>query len=1046
MGTTSEHFPLSPNQEQLWYVEQLSPGEPTYNLYGAYRLRGRLDLSVLGRSLSFVLNRHDVLRGRFGEIDGVPYQQFMRPVEIELGVTDLTGAEDTTVNEAVAGEVSVPFNLAVGPLYRFRVFRVAPADHVFFFSFHHIVTDGWSNGMIMREVALAYRAFVAGCEPILAQPQLNYVEHVQAQRDRMRGAAAAEDLAFWDSRLAGLHPLELPTDRRRPPDAGPSEGDAIWLDLDGFVVGLRKLAVTQGVSLFTVLAAGLITVFHRYTGQDDIPLGVPLLGRTELEQEDVVGLFVNMAVLRTDLSGDPSFAELLKRVADVAIDAHEHQEVPFETVVRQVRPHREPGRNPLFQVSVQMVDDSVVGRTLDLPDIEAELLSLPPVRSMFDLVVNFFAGEESLRVFVGYDTDLFDRWRVEALLGHLQEVLTGATRDPSVVLSHISLLTAAERDDLLRAGCGVRSTQPDQPLHVTIADVAAADPDAVAAVCRGVELTYGDLDHRAGLVARRLRASGVRHQHIVAVAMDRDLDTLTVLLGVLKAGAAFVVLDPTHPVKRLEHLLRDTTTPLVVTRSGLVDRLPPPDGWEVVAVDTWWDAPLEDIEGEPLIEWAAEDSLAYVIYTSGSTGRPKGVLVEHQALRCHTESLRDLFGLASHDRMLQFCALTFDVSMGEIFCGLTTGATLVLVAPEDVTSPQRLAEVIRTERVSYLYFTPAVLAVVDAGPYPDLRYVVTGAETVPADVINSWNLSGRRMVCTYGPTEAAVACTEYECEHRQWTNAAPIGHPQADRQVYVVDRFGNLAPRGVAGELLIGGDRGLARGYLNQPELTAQSFVPDPFRSTGRVYRSGDLVRWNHDYELEFLGRMDDQIKLRGMRIELGEIEALLRGHSGVLVGAVMLRPDARGQNRLVAYHSGPAASADVCGHLAELLPEYMVPTAWVPMAEFPLTSSRKIDRRALPEPDDCRPVRSPALLSTTEAAVADVFADVLGLPSVCADESFFDLGGNSLQGMQVVSRIGKTFGVRMSVRWLYGSTTVAEVAARIDASVGTTEGVAAHE
>lgn len=1035
-------LPLSFAQEQLWFLDQLSPEENTYNVYGAYRLRGPLDPDVLRDALAIVLDRHGSLRTSVRAADGVPFQ-VVEPVEkVGMTVVDLAALPADEVaaalDEAVRAEAIAPFDLSVGPLHRFRLWRCAPDHHVFLFCLHHIITDGWSNAIIMRDLGLAYRALAENRPVELAEPELTYAEHALAQRERLHGDALEEELRYWERHLADLSVLELPTDRPRPTTSAPT-GDVVTLEFTASLLsGLRALASRSGVSLFVVLSAAVITVLHRYTGQDDIPIGLPMLGRTEPELEGVVGLFTNMVVLRTDLTGDPTFAELLDRIADADLDAHDHQEVPFGTVVQRVPTVRDPARNPLFQVSVQLLDEGGVGRDLDLPGVTADLIPLPSARPIFDLVVDFFQRLESLHVRVAYATDLFDRWRIEALLRHVEHVLTAAVEDISTPLSRIPLLTDDERAELLAAGRGEPVRYPDEPMHVTVAKVAENDPRAVAAVCRGDELTYGELDSRAGDLAAYLHVRGVLPEQVVAIAMERGLDALVAILGVLKAGAAFTMIAPTQPAKRLDYILEDTGAPLVVTTKSLAADLPVSTVGRRVLIDADW----KDIAaaGEPPEERATAGSLAYVLYTSGSTGQPKGVLVEHGALRCFTETYRLAFGLAPTDRMLQLAALTFDLSMGEIFCALTTGATLLLVSQEG-ESASELSALIREQRATYVGLLPAMLSLLDAQPYPDLRFVMAGGDVLPAELVNKWNLPGRRFRNFYGPTEAAVACTDYECAHEEWTSPPPIGFPHPNRLFYVVDRHDNLVPRGVPGELLIGGDSGLARGYLNQPELTAAAFIKDPVRATGRVYRSGDLVRWRADGALEFLGRIDDQVKLRGFRIEPGEIEAVLNSHPDVRMAIVRLSSGEQGEQRLVAYYTSVGDATpnptDLRRHLADRLPEYMLPAAWVPLAKFPLTPARKIDYLALPEPVSNTRDRVVVEPSTaTEAILVKMFAEVLALPLVSVEDNFFDLGGNSLQALRLLSRIGMQFGLKLKVRLLYGSSTIASIAAKIGADL----------
>jgi amino acid adenylation domain-containing protein len=701
---------------------------------------------------------------------------------------------------------------------------------------------------------------------------------------------------------------------------------------------------------------------------------------------------------------------------------------------------------------VQVLGDDTTGGDFTLAGIESRQLELGTARAMFDLVINFWEGAHSLRVDIGYTVDIFDEWRMRALCEHIATVLRAAVENPQLRLSEIPMLPETERERVLAAGRGELVELSNEPVHVFVAEAAARYPDHIAAVCRGRELTYRELDRRAGALARHLRQLGVEHEQIVAIAMDRDLDALVAMLGVLKAGAAFTVLDPSHPAKRLDYMLRDTATPLVITRSRHVERLPAAAGWHTVLLDTEWPA-IEAAgsgpdAGEPLPEWASGSSLAYVLYTSGSTGQPKGVLIDHRALLCFLEAYKLTFDFTPESRLLQLPALTFDMSMGEIFLALVIGATLVQVSPEEGQSPDALSALMREQRVNYASLPPAILSVLEPEPYPDLVWIMSGADAVPAEMVNKWNLPGRRFVDLYGPTEAAIACTEYVCEGTDWRTPPPIGHPELNRIMYVVDRWGNLAPVGVPGELLIGGDEGLARGYLNQPELTAEKFIADPFRTRGRVYRSGDLVRWRPDLELDFLGRIDHQVKLRGLRIELGEIEAALLAHPQVRMAVVLLRPDQRGEKRLIGYYtaaSDPAPSiAELRRHLGEELPEYMVPTAWVHLEEFPLTAARKIERSALPEPGDGGADEEDTYVAPqtpTETRVTEIIGEVLSLPRVGAVDNFFDLGGNSLQAMRVVSRINKAFGVKVNIRTLYGTSTVSAISSKIDGMVAAKAG-----
>ncbi|QOC93201.1 non-ribosomal peptide synthetase [Micromonospora craniellae] len=969
------------------------------------------------------------------------------PSDVPLPVTDLADeapeSREATLAKGLREHATMAFDLVSGPLYRFKLFRVGSDEHVMSLAFHHIVTDGWSTSLLLRQLPDAYAAALTGTEPSSTKPAdsahtVRYVEFAAAQRAALDNGDLEEQLQYWQQQLAGAVPLDMPTDRPRP--AEPSfTGTSVAADLPADLVkAVRVLVDREGVSPFTVLSAALIVVLSRYSGHDDICLGTAALGRTDPDLEQVVGYFTNMVVLRATLQDDPTFTELVGRLSDTVLDAYDNQDVPFERVVDRLSPHRDPGRNPLFGVCAQFLTEHTAGTVLGLPGMTAEAIEAPSLGARFDLALTFVESPDRLRVFVEYALDIFDGWRINALVRHLTQVLSAACAQPDRPVSELPLLDEAEIRELLAAGTGEMLVHADEPVHVAISRRAREQPDHVAVVHGKDSLTYHELDRRAFEVAAFLRNRGVGDGQVVAVAVERDLDALVTLLGVLKAGAAFAVLDPSHPAGRLEYIIRDTAATVVMTQSRVRDRIPEAGAWSIVEVDKDRQAFAE--AGAAAKPWATagRDSLAYVLYTSGSTGQPKGVLIEHRALQSFIASYRRIFDLQPDDRMLQLAALTFDMSQGEIFAGLTAGASLVLVDKETGLSPAGLATLMRQERVTYICMSPAMLALVDGGSYPDLRKIMAGGEAVPAEMVAKWNLPGRRLINCYGPTEAAVGCTSYECPHEPARGAPPIGKPFTDRRMYVVDKADRLVPRGVPGELLIGGEEGLARGYLNQPELTARAFVEDPFHLGGRVYRSGGFVRWNRHFELEFLGRADGQVKLRGLRIELEEIESSLMSHPDVGVAAVTLRPDRRGEGRLVGYAAPRVGrrldATELRAHLAERLPEYMIPTAWVFLDELPLTTARKVDRKALPEPVDADPEMDyVAPEGNTETAVARIYAEVLEVDRVSAAVAFFAAGGNSLQAMRVVSRLAKEFGVKLRMRAMFADATVRSIATEVD-------------
>jgi amino acid adenylation domain-containing protein len=1039
---------LSFAQEQLWFLDQLAPGETTYNILMVWRLRGPLRVDLLQRSLNLVVARHEALRVTIRNDEGTPYQVVAPATEVPLPVTDLRMLPEAEREQRLQAEINAqraePYDLEIGPLCRFRLLQLDAEEYVFFQDSHHIITDGWSAALINVELSTAYRSLYSGTEPVFEDMELDYIEFAESQRERLQGDVLADELAFWQRLLADLPVLELPTDRPRP-IGGSHHGETLTKDFpDDLRDIVKQLAEDHCVSMFMVFAAAYNLVLSRYSGLEDIPIGIPMLGRLEPELEAVVGMFINMVVLRSDLSGNPTISELISRIADSNLDLYEHQEVSFKQVVDVVQPVRDPDRNPLFQASLQLLGESNSGENLSFPGVVAEFVPLASPTSRFDIAMNVYDTGSSLRANIEYSSDMFDRWRMEAMLTHLETVLRTAAADPSLRLSQIPVVSGAEAEQLLSAGRGEVVRYSQQPLHVAVAEVARRQPDGVAVVCNGFELSYRELDRRADLLARHLRAKGLQPGQVVAVVIDQDLGAYVTMLGILKAGGTFAILDPEHPASRLTFMIADTAAPLVITRSGLVDRLPETTDWQTVLIDTDWPAiGAIEVDG-PLEEWTTADTLACILYTSGSTGQPKGVMIAHRAVSFFCEAYRRTFDFGLGDRLLHLPSLSSGISQGEIWTGFLNGATVVAASPEEGASPEHLAALIRDQGVTYAGLPPATQSVIDADAYPDLRYITGGAQVLPPELVNKWNTGSRRYVHLYGSPEAAIACIEYVCPHIEWQTSPPIGRPHVNRQVYVVDRSMNLVPLGVVGELLIGGEPGgLAKGYLNQPELTAEKFIDDPFHPGRLVYYSGDLVRWNSDLQIEFLGRMADQTRLRGLRIELGEIEAALTSHPDVGRAVVLVRPDQNGEKRLIGYVT-PAVGREPAPeklrtHLTSTLPGYMVPASWVVLEEFPLIAGWEIDRNALPDPvgagtddDGCDEPRTP-----TEQSIAGIFGEVLSLPRVGAEDSFFSVGGDSLKAMLAVSRIKRGFGIKLSVRTLYGNVTVRAVSAVVDEMLG---------
>jgi amino acid adenylation domain-containing protein len=1032
----SGRLPLSFAQERLWFLDRLDTRTLAYNESAAFRLEGRLDVAALRWSLDEILRRHESLRTTFPEIEGEAVQAVQPPAPFELTEADLSGVpaagREEAARELAVGQARRPFDLERGPLERGLLVRLGESEHAVFFFFHHIVFDGWSMGVFVRELSALYGARVAGAPSPLPPLPVQYADFAAWQRRWLRGEALERQLAYWRERLAGIAPLGLATDRPRSILPQAPSGLRLVAVPPALTRRLRDLSRDRGVTLFMTVLAAFQALLHLYTGQDDVAVGSPVANRERGEVEGLIGFFVNMLVLRTDLAGDPSFAELLERVRQVALGAYAHQSLPFDKLIEELRPDRDLRRTPLFQVSFQLLN--VPASALELPGLSPQPAGFAARSAKFDLEISLIDGGEGLVGPLDYDADLFDAATMERLLAHLERLLAAAVEDPGRRLSELPLLTPAERhqttvewNDRERA----RGDSPSPCLHHLVALQASRTPEALAVTHGDRGLTFGELGRRVGGLAPRLAALGVGPEVPVALFLNRSVEAVVALTGVLAAGGAYVPLDPSYPAERLAWVLEDSGSPVVVTTSDLAGRLPA--GVRKLLVEEVEESAWTFDGG------AGPEHPAYVIYTSGSTGRPKGVVVRHGSVMNLAWGLRERVyrGQAGTLRVSLNASLSFDASVQQIV-QLAWGHSLHILPQEVRLDPAALVDTVRRQRLDVLDCTPSQLrALLEAGlgeegAAPSL--VLVGGEAVDAELRDAalartrthfWNV--------YGPTECTVDMTTVPFAADG--PASCIGVPLPDIRVHVVARAG-LAPLGVPGELQVGGAC-LARGYLGRPDLTAERLVPDPFsgRSGDRLYRTGDLVRWLPDGTLDFLGRIDHQVKVRGFRIELGEVEAALLSLAGVEKAVVIARTDAPGDPRLVAYVTGEATEETLRRQLRERLPDFMIPAAFVRLDEMPLNPSGKVDRRALPKPErgpapGLVPPRTPV-----EAALAEIWAEVLGLDRIGAQESFFELGGHSILAILLMARIKTRLGKVLPVAALFSAPTLEALAALVERS-----------
>jgi amino acid adenylation domain-containing protein len=1035
--------PLSFAQERLWFIDQLEPGSTVYSIPMAWRLGGALDEVALERALGEIVRRHEALRTVFREVDGSPVQVITPFDGFALPVEDLSGLgeadREAAVRRRTGEEVARPFDLSAGPLVRGSLLRLGAEDHLLLLSMHHIVSDGWSMGVLFRELAVLYTAYHEGGESPLSELAVQYADYAVWQREQLAGEVLERQLSYWRERLVGAPELlELPTDHPRPA-VRTNRGASVPVELSPELLErLEALGRGEDATLYMTLLAAFQVLLLKYSGSEDIVVGSSIAGRTRNEIKELIGFFVNTLVLRTDLGGDPSFREVLRRAREVTLGAYDHQELPFEKLVAELQPERSLSHSPLFQVMFTL--ENAAGGRSPLPGLEVSGVGWEPASAKFDLSLALTASDRGLLGGLSYSTDLFERGTADRMVGHLERVLERVAADADVRLSQLDLLGQAEREQVLGAWNHTDRGYSDPPAHALFAEWARRAPDATALLDGREAVTYRELDRRAAILARHLRDLGVGHETPVGLCMERTPELLVGVLGIWKAGGAYVPLDPGYPAERLGWIISDAALPVVVATGGTAGVLPE-HGATLVRVDQLAETSTEAAPGVP----ASHASLAYVIYTSGSTGRPKGVLVQHGSLSNLLSATRETFGVGEGDVMPALASYAFDIWLFEALLPLTSGAAVRLVERERVLDVPALAEEIAD--ATLVHAVPALMRQVvqaerETPRLAGLRRAFVGGDRVPADLLAEMRevLPGTETHVLYGPTEGTILASTHPVPADGIVAGHPIGRPLGNVRLYVCDALVSPQPAGVPGELLIGG-AGVSRGYLGHAAMTAERFVPDPFSVEGgaRLYRTGDRARWRADATLEYLGRTDFQVKVRGFRIEPGEIEAVLRAHESVADCVVVAREDVPGDRRLVAYVAGGAEADELREHLRGSLPEYMVPAAFVVLEALPLTPNGKLDRMALPAPEYASAEESYVAPRTpAEEVLAGIWAEVLKVERVGVHDNFFALGGHSLLAVTLVERMRRR-GVRADVRALFLAPTVAELAASVE---GTGSGV----
>ena len=1049
---------LSFAQELLWLLSQVFDDGIAYNAPAAFQLEGALDLDVLRRAFDGLVNRHEILRTTYSVIDGRPVQIIGPPYEVELNVVDLRGRpadeQNTESQEILKDESRFRFDLVNGPVIRPTIIRLSENSNILMLNMHHVCTDGWSRTILYHDLTAIYEAIVNGRPSPLTPLTIQYADYAVWHREWLERGVEGAQLNYWTKTLARAPSrLDLPTDFPRPPVRS-YVGDQISLMLDlATRESLRATARSGDATLFVALLALFAELLHRYSGQDDVVIGTPFAGRNRTELESMVGYFINPLALRVDLSGDPTFSELIARARETTLQGFAHADVPYETVVRKINPERDLSQTPVFQAMIVMHNPAWQTQR---PKFEPEGIRCAEIThekgwSKFDVLMGMSERTNGLNTTWEYSTELFKPHTIERMMEHFRTLAEGAASGGDRRLSQLSMLSNSERAKVLVSWNPRSEPAQEDSIRSLFERQAARQPGATAVVCADERLTFDELNRGANRIAALLARHGVRPGTLVAILMEKSIDLVPAVLGVMKSGGAYVPLDPNYPADRLEFMLADAQPKVLLTHERLLGDLPK-TGAVTIAVDV-----PETLDGcceENPAATSSGDDLAYVIYTSGSTGKPKGVMITNRSIVSAHFAWESAYRLSELTAHLQMASFSFDVFTGDLVRSLPAGAKLVLCPVEVTVDPPRLYELIVREGVDAAEFVPATASLLfeyaerEGLSLQNIRLLAVASEAwrnEKYDLYKRLTGPGTRLVNSYGLTEATIDSTWFELS--AGTELAPgrfvpIGKPFANTRVYIVDANFEPQPVGIPGELCVGGVA-VGRGYLNRPELTAERFRPDPFSDEpgARLYRTGDLACWLPDGNIEFMGRTDRQLKIRGFRIEPGEIESALERHAAVRAAAVTERKDEHGDSRLVAYlvpvSSGKSPAPDELRTLvADSLPAYMIPSAWVVVESVPLTPNGKVDLDALPEPEFDRSAATDELVlprTETERALAVIWTDVLGVQEVGVFDNFFALGGHSLLAVRLFSEIERKLGIRLSLASLFRGATIAELSELID-------------
>jgi amino acid adenylation domain-containing protein len=1067
-------FPVSFAQQRLWFLDQLIPNNDIYNVPTVIRLTGSLNLTALEQTFNEIVRRHETLRTTFIVLDGQPLQAIAPSLTIPISVLNLqqlsADEREVEAKSIVTAEIEHPFDLSSGPLLRVKLLVLSQTEHILLLNMHHIICDDWSIGVLIREMGALYAAFAQNQPSPLLELPLQYADFAHWQREWLQKEVLQTQLAYWRQQLNGISGLHLPTDKPRAAIQS-YQGATQFLELPkNLTDALEKLSQQEGVTFFMTLLAAFQTLLYRYTHQEDIAVGSPIANRNRSEIEGLIGFFVNSLVLRTNLSDNPTFRELLGRVREVTLGAYSQQDLPFEKLVEELHPERNLSHHPLFQVVFSFQNSPM--SALELPGLVPSLMNIDFKKTRFDLELHLWKCSEDFRSLWGanweysegirgvmvYKTDLFDKATISWMLEHFKTLLSGIVINPDQRLANLPLLNKSELHQLLVDWNNTEADYPsDKCIHHLFEEQVQQHPDDIAVIFGNEQVTYQELNIRSNQLAQYLQKLGVSSEILVGISIPQSIEMIVGLLGILKAGGAYLPLDPSYPQERLKFMLEDAQVSILLTQENLLKHF---QGFSnlIISIDKDWEFISKEKEDNPKSNLDS-DNLAYVIYTSGSTGKPKGVAVPHKSVNrlvCNTNYIK----LSSSDKIAQVSNTSFDAATFEIWGALLNGAQLIGISRDVMLSHDDFALELQQKHISILFLTTALFQQIARDvpeAFASLRCLLFGGETVDKRWVKKIIKHGKpkNLIHVYGPTENTTFSSYYYVEELpESVTSFPIGRPIQNTQIYILDTHLQPVPIGVMGELYIGGE-GLAREYLHQTELTAEKFIPNIFSNKvkARLYKTGDLARYLPDGNIEFLGRIDNQVKIRGFRIELSEIEAVLSQHPAVRETVVIAGEDVPDDKYLVAYvvpnyeqiplSEMQSFASLLRGFLKEKLPEYMMPRAYVVLESLPLTINGKVDRRALPMPDTITfNDQYVAPRSQIEELLAQIWAKVLGKEQIGVHDNFFELGGHSLLATQLISRIRDTFQIDVTVRNLFEAPTIEQLAKCIDTMSWAAKGV----